>query len=133
MILLNTTTKISLTVQTRIQILIATNNLNDTSNFTQKTILKIEAQLPLLKNYIDCKFSTFISKIDAFLDLFKKALANLQKRECNYSDTELLQQNIIFLENKINSKDKIIQSLQQAEDPATTSLSNLNTKDPSQQ
>ena len=107
MILLNTTTKISLTVQARIQIPIATNNLNDTFNFTQKTILKIEAQLPLLKNYIDCKFSTFISKIDVFLDSFKSAQANLQKIECNYSNTELLQQNIIFLENKINSKDKL--------------------------
>ena len=111
MILLNTTTKISPTVPTRIQIPIATNNLNDTSNFTQKTILKIEAQLSPLKNYIDCKFSTFISKIDAFLDSFKSALANLQKRECNYNNTELLQQNITFLENKLNSKDKIIQSL----------------------
>ena len=41
---LNTTTEISPAVPTDTQTPIATNNLNDTSNFTQKSMLKIEVQ-----------------------------------------------------------------------------------------
>ena len=47
---LNTITEKSPTVPTNIQTPTATKNQNDTSNFTQKTILKIEAQFSLLKN-----------------------------------------------------------------------------------
>ena len=66
------------TVSTDIQTPIATNNLNDTSNFTQKTILKTKAQLSVLKGYVDYELSTFTSKIDAFSDSLKNALVNLQ-------------------------------------------------------
>ena len=54
-------------------------------------MLKIEAQLSALKSYVDCELSTLTSKIDAFSDSLKHALANLQKRENNYANTELLQ------------------------------------------
>ena len=47
---LKTTTEISPTVPTNIQTLITTNSLNDNSNFTQKSMLKIEAQLSVLKS-----------------------------------------------------------------------------------
>ena len=52
---------------------------------------KIEAQLPALKSYVDRVLSKLTSKIDAFLDSLKHALANLQKRENNYANTDLLQ------------------------------------------
>ena len=52
---------------------------------------KIEAQLPALKSYVDRVLSKLTSKIDAFLDSLKHALANLQKRENNYANTELFQ------------------------------------------
>ena len=62
-------------------------------------MLKIEARLSVLKSYIDCELSTLTSKIDAFSDSLKNALASLQKRESNYANTDLLQQNITSLEN----------------------------------
>ena len=64
-------------------------------------MLKIEAQLPVLKSYVECELSTLTSKLGAFSDSLKHALANLQKRESNYADTDLLQQNITSLENEL--------------------------------
>ena len=106
---LNTATETSPTVPTDIQTPIATSNLNDTSNFTQKFIIKIEAQLSVLKSYVDYELSTLPSKIEAFSDSLKNALANRHKRKSNYTNTDLLQQNIIFLENELKSKDRITQ------------------------
>ena len=94
---LNTITEISLSVPTDIQTPITASNLNDTSKFTQKSMLKIEAQLSALKCYVDCELSTLTSKIDAFSDSLKHALANLQNRESNHANTELLQQSITSL------------------------------------
>ena len=96
---LNTTTEISPTVPNNIQTPITANNLNETSNFTQNSMLKIEAQLSVLKSYVDCELSTLTLKIDAFPDSLKHALANLKKRESNYANTDLHQQNITSLEN----------------------------------
>ena len=64
-------------------------------------MLKIEAQLSALKSYVDCELSTLTSKIDAFSDSLKHALANLQKRENNYANTDLLQHCILGKRTKI--------------------------------
>ena len=60
----------------------------------------------------------------------KNALSNLQKTELGYSNTDLLQQNITCLENKLKSNDKIIQSLLKTQNALTSSLSNLKAKQP---
>ena len=60
----------------------------------------------------------------------KNALSNLQKTEFGYSNTDLLQQNITCLENKLKSNDKIIQSLLETQNALTSSLSNLKAKQP---
>ena len=104
---LNTTTEIFPTVPYDLQTPITINSLNETSNFTQKSMLKIEAQLSVLKSCVDCELSTLTSKID---DSLKHALADLQKRENNYANTDLLQPNITSLEKEIKSKDRNIQS-----------------------
>ena len=127
---LNTITELSSSVPTDIQTPITANNLNDTSKFTQKSMLKIEAQLSALKSYVDCELSTLTSKIDAFSDSLKHALANLQKRESNCANTDLLQQSIASLENELRSKDKIIQSLLETQNTLTNSLSTLKAKQP---
>ena len=93
-------------------------------------MLKLEAQLSALKSYVHCERSALTSKIDAFSDSLKHPLANLQKRESNYANTDLLQQNITSLENKLKSKDKIIQSVLETQNALTNSLSTLNTKRP---
>ena len=93
-------------------------------------MLKIEAQLSALKSYVDCELSTLTSKIDAFSDSLKHALANLQKRESNYANTDLLQQSITSLENELKSKDRIIQSLLETQNMLTNSLSTLKAKLP---
>ena len=51
--LLNTITEISLSTPTDIQTPITASNLNDTSEFTQKSMLKIEAQLSALNSYVN--------------------------------------------------------------------------------
>ena len=91
-------------------------------------MLKIEAQLSVLKSYIDCELFTLTSKIDAFSDSLKNALANLQKRESNYANTDLVQKNITSLENELKSKDRIIQLLLETHNALTNSLSNLKAK-----
>ena len=93
-------------------------------------MLKIEAQLSALKSYVDCELSTLTSKIDAFSDSLKHALANLQKRESNCANTDLLQQSIASLEHKLRSKDKIIQLLLETQNALTNSLSTLKAKQP---
>ena len=118
---LNTITEISLTVPII---------LEDTSNFTQKSMLKVEAQLSALKCYVDCELSRLTSKIDAFSDSLKHALANLQKRESNYANTDILQQSITSLENELKSKDRIIQSLLETQNTLADSLSTLKAKQP---
>ena len=127
---LNTITEISLTVPTDIQTPITANNLNDTSNFTQKSMLKIEAQLSALKSYVDCELSMLTSKIDALSDSLKHALTSLQKRESNHANTDILQQSIASLENELKSKDRIIQSLLETRNTLTNSLSTPKAKQP---
>ena len=78
---LNTTTEISPILPTDIQSPIAANNLNDTSNFTQKSMLRIEDQLSVLKSYVDCELSTLTSKIDAFSDSLKHANQIFKKQK----------------------------------------------------
>ena len=74
-------------------------------------MVKIEVQLSVLKCDVDLQLSR-LTKISHSL---KKALANLQKRENNYANTDPLQQNITFLENELKSKNIIIQSLLEAQ------------------
>ena len=70
------------------------------------------------------------SKIDAFSDSLKHALANLQKRKSNYANTDILQQSITSLENELRSKDRIIQSLLETQNTLADSLSTLKAKQP---
>ena len=63
---LNTTTEIFPTVPNDIQTFITTNNLNETYNFSHNSMLKIEAQLSVLKSYVDCELSTLTSKLMHF-------------------------------------------------------------------
>ena len=93
-------------------------------------MLKIEAQLSALKSYVDFERSTLTSKIDEFSDSLKHVLANLQKRESNCTNTDLLQQSIASLEHKLRSKDKIIQLLLETQNALTNSLSTLKVKQP---
>ena len=93
-------------------------------------MLKTEPQLSALTIYIDCELSTLTSKIDAFSDSLKHALANLQKRESICANTDLLQQSIASVENELKSNDRIIQSLLETENALTNSLSTLKAKQP---
>ena len=102
----------------------ATNNLNVTSNFTQMSTQKMQAQLSVHE------FSMFTSKIEAFFNSLINTLSNLWKRASNYANTDLLQHNITSLENKLKSKDGIIQLL--LETQVLTNSSNLKAKQPKQ-
>ena len=93
-------------------------------------MLKIEAHLSVLKSYVNCELSTLTSKIESFSDLLENTLGNLQKRESNYANTDLIQQNITSLENELKSEDTIIQSLLETQNAFTNSLSNLKAKQP---
>ena len=93
-------------------------------------MLKIETQLSALKSSVDCELSTLTSKIDAFSDSLKHALASLQKRESNFANTELLQQSIASLESELKSKDRIFQLLLETQNTLTNSLSTLKAKQP---
>ena len=78
---------------------------NDNSRLIQKTILKTEAQLSVLQSYVDCELSALTSKIDMFSDSIKNVLSDLQNKEHEKSQIEVLKKNITFLQNEIKSKD----------------------------
>ena len=69
-------------------------------------MLKIEAQLSALKSYVDCELSTLTSKIDAFSDSLKHALANLQNRESN----RCLKYPLVMLQLKLVQKKPYLES-----------------------
>ena len=72
---------------------------NDNSRLTQKNILKIETQLPVLK-IVDCKLPALTSKIQVFSDSIKNVLSNLQNKKHENSQIEVLTKNITFLMNE---------------------------------
>ena len=84
---------------------------NDNSSLTPKNILKMEAQLSVLKSYIDCKLAPLTSKIVVFSDSVKNVLSDLQNKEHENSQIEVLKKNVTLLQNEIKSKDTIIESL----------------------
>ena len=73
---------------------------NYNSRLTQKNILKIDTQLSVLKNYVDCKLSALTSKIHVFSDSIKNVLSNLQNKKHENSQIEVLTKNITFLMNE---------------------------------
>ena len=108
----------------------ATNSWNDDLKFTQKTMLKTEMQLSVLRSYADCELSTLTSKFDMFPDSLKNALGNLQSRGHENSNIDVLQQNIAILLSELRSKDNIIKSLLETQRTLTSSLSNPKTRLP---
>ena len=76
---------------------------NDNSRLIEKNTLKIEAQLSILKSYVDCGPSALTSKIDVFPNSINIFLSDLQNKE--RSQIEVLKKNITFLQNEIKSKD----------------------------
>ena len=96
---------------------------NENSTLTQKNSLKIEAQLSVLRSYVNYKLSALTSKIDVFSDSIKKALSDLQNKEHKNSQIEVLKKNITLLQNEIKSKDTIIESLLETQKTLTKYLS----------
>ena len=66
---------------------------NENSRLTQKNILKIEAQVSVLKSYVDCEISALTSKIDFFPDSIRNALLDLQNKEHENRQIEILRKN----------------------------------------
>ena len=79
---------------------------NDNSSLTQKNILKIEAHLSVLKSYVDCELATLTCKIEGFFD--PTVLSDLQTKEHENRQIEVLKKNITLFRNEIKSKDTII-------------------------
>ena len=102
---------------------LVTSVTNDNSLLTQQNILKIEAQLLALKNYVDCELSALTFKIDGFSDSIKNVLSDLQNEEHENSQIEVLKKNITLLQNEKKSKDTIIESLLETQKTLTKYLS----------
>ena len=79
---------------------------NGNSSLTQKNILKIEAHLSVLKSYVDCELATLTCKIEGFFD--PTVLSDLQTKEHENRQIEVLKKNITLFRNEIKSKDTII-------------------------
>ena len=96
---------------------------NENSTLTQKNSLKIEAQLSVLRSYVNYKLSALTSKIDVFSDSIKKVLSDLQNKEHKNSQIEVPKKNITLLQNEIKSKDTINESLLETQKTLTKYLS----------
>ena len=80
------------------------------------------AQLSVLKSNVDRELSALASKIDLVSDSIKNVLSDLQNKEHEKSQIEVLKKNVIFLQNKRKSKDTIIESLLETQKIFTKSL-----------
>ena len=67
------------------------------TNKLRKHICKLEAQLSAIKNYVNCEVSILTNKIESISKDFEKRINILQGTE--NINTEILKQNIFFLQN----------------------------------
>ena len=67
------------------------------TNKLRKHICKLEAQLSAIKNYVNCEVSILTNKTESISKDFEKRINILQGKE--NINTEILKQNIFFLQN----------------------------------
>ena len=91
----------------------------------------MEAKFSALKGYIDCETSILNSKVDLFIDSLKETITKIEKRESN--NTEILQENIRFLQKELLAKNDLIKSLRQTQTVALMAITNLIEKSQAQQ
>ena len=82
---------------------------NCENNDLSKHMCKLEAQLSVIKSYVNCEVSILTNKTEFISNDFEKRINTLQRKE--KSKTEILQQNMTFLQNELLSKNEIIKSL----------------------
>ena len=74
---------------------------------TQQKILRVEAELSAIKSHFRCELSTLNSKIESLTTSLNGALNKLENRKC----CSIVEDNLLFLQKELLSKDDIIQSL----------------------
>ena len=74
-------------------------------NQPRNNVWKYEAKISALKSDVPSKLSTLRNKTDRFMEIFNKTISNFETKPY-----EVLQDNIEFLQNKLRSKDEIINS-----------------------
>ena len=75
----------------------------------EKLVLKFEAKISAMKNYIDCELSEVTKKLDSFSESVNQLskMSDIFKKEHSL----LLNENIELLKNELKSKDEMIKSL----------------------
>ena len=75
----------------------------------EKLVLKFEAKISAMKNYIDCELSEVTKKLNSFSESVNQLskMSDIFKKEHSL----LLNENIEFLKNELKSKDEMIKSL----------------------
>ena len=93
--------------------------------------MNMDAKFSALKGYIDCEISVLNSKVELFIDSLKEKTTEIEKRESN--NTEILQENIRFLQNELLAKNDLIKSLMETQTVALEAITNLKEKLQAQQ
>ena len=89
---------------------------------TQQKVLRVEAELSAIKSHFRCELSTLNSKIESLTTSLNGALKKLENhpRKC----CSIVQDNLLFLQKELLSKDEIIKSLLETQTPVFDSISN---------
>ena len=78
-------------------------------NSSKNDILKVEAQLSALKSYVNCELSILRNQIESFTEHTKMSLGH------ENGNIDTLHENIVFLQNELTEKNKIIKSLMETQ------------------
>ena len=78
-------------------------------NSVKNDILKVQAQLPALKSYLNCELSILRNLIESFTEHTKMSLGHGNR------NIDALHKNIAFLQNELSEKNEIIKSLMETQ------------------
>ena len=79
---------------------------------------KLEAELSSIKSYIKCEMSDLTQKIDSATQNVYETLKDIEQRVKN---TEILNDHLLLLQNKLSSKNETTKSVMDAQSPALNS------------
>ena len=89
---------------------------------TQQKVLRVEPELSAIKSHFKCELSTLNSKIESLTTSLNGALRKLENHP--HKCCSIVEDNLLFLQKEVLSKDDIIKSLVETQTAILDSISN---------
>ena len=88
---------------------------------TQQKVLRVEAELSAIKSYFKCELSTLNIEIESITPSLDGALKNLENQP--HKCCSIVEDNLLFLQKELLSKNNIIKSLVETQTEILDSIS----------